>query len=406
MPTVLNVLEADPQYSMLMTLADRVTRASGVDIAAALSASYSGDFTLFAPTNAALMAFAAQLGYDGSNPNAAVNHIVLVVAHIDGEAGLVDLFEGLATGGLVTSDALPDSLAMLEGTVTAEAGVLSDGSALTQDATIVQADVAADNGMIQGVDSLLTTFNTVLNTLDATNKGDTLGGTDGNDMAYLGRGADQMDGGAGADFIFGESGADKLSGGEGDDYLDGGSGADILHGNAGDDTLFGSSGNDLMFGGTGDDMLNGQADNDRLYGGSGSDTLLGDNGNDRLYGDAGADTLSGGAGKDILEGGTGNDVLDGGKGMDVLTGGSGADIFVFGEYSNLDTLTDFSNGEDRLDVSGWGITGFGDLDIAQVDSDAVITFQSGDAVTVQDLNAALLDETDFLFAAPALEVIH
>lgn len=40
-------------------------------------------------------------------------------------------------------------------------------------------------------------------------------------------------------------------------------------------------------------------------------------------------------------------------GADILTGGAGADIYVFGTDGAPDTITDFTLGEDRLDLSSW-----------------------------------------------------
>ena len=40
-------------------------------------------------------------------------------------------------------------------------------------------------------------------------------------------------------------------------------------------------------------------------------------------------------------------------GVDVLTGGAGADVFVFGADAGADTITDFTPGEDRIDLSAW-----------------------------------------------------
>ena len=88
---------------------------------------------------------------------------------------------------------------------------------------------------------------------------------------------------------------------------------------------------------------------DRLYGGSG---------NDRVYGGAGDDRLAGGAGADVLFGGQGDDILLGGRSRDLLHGDIGRDIYIFrsgdtgSSWSTDDIITDFVQGEDRIDLSG------------------------------------------------------
>ncbi|MFM6099810.1 MAG: hypothetical protein ACKPCG_16980, partial [Dolichospermum sp.] len=119
-------------------------------------------------------------------------------------------------------------------------------------------------------------------------------------------------------------------------------------------------------GGAGNDSLTGGDGKDSLTGGAGNDTLTGGIGNDTLTGSAGNDSLTGGAGNDTLTGGAGNDILIGGAGSDNLTGGAGNDIFRYtaltdsnagtltGENLTFDTITDFTKGQDKIDVTGLG----------------------------------------------------
>lgn len=72
-----------------------------------------------------------------------------------------------------------------------------------------------------------------------------------------------------------------------------------------------------------------------------------------LTGTGGDDILLGGAGDDLIFGGAGNDILYDGAGSDILTGGPGADVFILAADGETDTITDFTLGEDRLDLSGW-----------------------------------------------------
>ena len=197
----------------------------------------------------------------------------------------------------------------------------------------------------------------------------------GNDAISAQAGDDWADGGSGNDILGGDDGDDTLFGGAGNDSLFGGTENDSLDGSSGTDSLIGGRGEDTLLGGAGNDTLSGNEDNDTLDGGlghdllsgdAGDDILLGDFGNDTLRGGASNDTLFGGAGDDSLDGVTGNDALDGGAGndtllgsagRDVLTGGLGADVFLFtvagqSNGSFVDTVTDFTAGSDRIDLSG------------------------------------------------------
>jgi serralysin len=87
-------------------------------------------------------------------------------------------------------------------------------------------------------------------------------------------------------------------------------------------------------------------------------------GNDSLTGNEAANRLESGAGNDTLIGNGGNDVLIGGAGEDVMTGGAGADMFVFQSNGDSvpglgrDTITDFTQGSDRIDVSALNASAF------------------------------------------------
>ena len=140
---------------------------------------------------------------------------------------------------------------------------------------------------------------------EADDSGQTIIGTNGNDVIL---------GGAGNDTLRGQAGDDLLCGGAGDDALLGGGGNDILQGTSGVDRLLGQAGDDELFGG---------AEDDTLLGGGGADLLQGEAGNDLLKGQSGDDVLSGGDDDDKLFGGGGNDELDGNTGTDTLIGGPG-----------------------------------------------------------------------------------
>jgi Ca2+-binding RTX toxin-like protein len=215
-------------------------------------------------------------------------------------------------------------------------------------------------------------------------------GGEGDDYVSGGQGNDVLtdnpDRGAptnsGNDMFFGGEGRDVLSTGVGDDYLNGGAGADTLDGGEGFDTAgyhaaSGAVTVDLLAPGqnTGeaagdvyvgieafqlsgyDDAFIGTNAAETVYGDSGNDTIRGGGGDDRLIADRSGFHSSSGA--DVLFGEGGNDYLEGGRGADALSGGAGADLFVYrstldsvlGTSDSVDVISDFSRGEDRVDLS-------------------------------------------------------
>lgn len=82
-------------------------------------------------------------------------------------------------------------------------------------------------------------------------------------------------------------------------------------------------------------------------------TLTAPTGGGILTGGSGRDILTGVGGADRLFGGAGDDILRDGAGSDTLTGGAGRDLFILSYDGQHDVITDFTPGEDRLDLSGW-----------------------------------------------------
>lgn len=197
-----------------------------------------------------------------------------------------------------------------------------------------------------GADVIGDNNNNVIRFLDTGNHHD--------NEVHAGGGNDRVYGGIGNDELYGDDGDDKLYGGDGDDELNGGAGNDKLYGGDGDDELDGGFGNDKLYGGDGDDFLWSSYGNDKLYGGDGKDYLNGGHGNDKLYGGGGDDILYGKDGRDTLSGGDGNDFLAGGDGKDLLTGGAGSDTFRFFSDNGSNTITDFEDGIDVIDLWAFG----------------------------------------------------
>lgn len=165
-----------------------------------------------------------------------------------------------------------------------------------------------------------------------------------------------------------------------------------------------------------DDVLNGTKVNDRLFGFGGNDRIKGKKGNDKLKGGDGDDTLIGQGQRDRLIGGSGDDTLIGGRDKDKLSGGTGSDTFVYkNKKDGRDVITDFTIGEDRLDLSRLvrRIKGVAEADllgsgvllqqkgkhtILQIDLDgATGAKQPIDLIKLKGINATNLSTNDFIF---------
>jgi Tol biopolymer transport system component len=108
--------------------------------------------------------------------------------------------------------------------------------------------------------------------------------------------------------------------------------------------------------------INGTDGNDSVTGTNGNDIINGLEGSDVLTGLRANDVLNGGDGNDILSGGKGSDTLTGGLGNDTLVGGAGNDVFVLGARLGVDTISDFANSQDTVQLIN-GLT-FGQLSIS------------------------------------------
>lgn len=178
-----------------------------------------------------------------------------------------------------------------------------------------------------------------------------------------------------------------------------------------DDTLVegpveGTDGDDFVIGGTGGETYRTGGGDDIVLAEEGDDTVYGGDGHDLVHGGEGDDVIEGGAGHDMLIGGEGSDTLIGGEGSDLLIGGAGADTFVFLPDHGNDTIADFSDGEDLIDLSAFtGIAGFGDLSIAQQGENVQIDLSAhgGGTITLNNFSLEDLDAADFAFHEAPLD---
>lgn len=267
---------------------------------------------------------------------------------------------------------------------------------------------------------------------------DTVVGGAGDDGLYSWMGNDSLVGGDGNDFIMGEQGNDTLSGGNDNDTIyagseqdvvDAGTGNDYVLGDDGDDSLIAGAGNDTVFGGSGLDSITAGDGNDFVGGDAGADSVSGGNGNDVLYGWTGNDTLDGGAGDDLLSGeddndiffgGSGNDSIYGGAGNDTFIGGSdggtanflgfsaiagdmfyggaGNDIFSYQSGGGVDYIGDFTQGEDRVQLTGLGANYASVVraNLVYIGGDAILFTAGNGAVIIGNVLPGTLTASDFI----------
>ena len=84
----------------------------------------------------------------------------------------------------------------------------------------------------------------------------------------------------------------------------------------------------------------------------------------------------------------------------MLDGGEGDDAFVIAAGGGNDTVLDFGNGEDSIDLAAFAdIQSVEDLDIQQQDSSVVIDLSArgGGTVTLQEFDMADLMDAHFVF---------
>ena len=122
-------------------------------------------------------------------------------------------------------------------------------------------------------------------------------------------------------------------------------------------------------------------------------------------GDAAGDTfdsieiVQGSYHADSIVGDSGANRIEGLDGNDQLTGGTEADTFVFINGTDEDTVTDFEDGIDQLDVSAFFDNAADAVAAARQDgADTVIDLDvgAGDQVRLTGVNVNQIDENDFI----------
>ena len=232
--------------------------------------------------------------------------------------------------------------------------------------------------------------------------------TDVQEAITNGNASGTIAGTSGNDLIDGQGGNDTINAGEGNDTIIGGPGRDVVNAGDGDDTIvatIGDGSSDVYNGGAGSDTIDmtgitaavtiNLAQSTTSSSQTGQDTLssienaIGGSGNDTLTGNSGDNRLDGSGGDDIINAGSGDDIVIGGAGNDTMNGQGGNDIFVlaagFGNDKILQFDADPAGGQDRLDLTAFGITTAnfaGRVAIAAVGTDTLITIDGNAAQTI------------------------
>ncbi len=303
-----------------------------------------------------------------------------------------------------------------------------------------------ENVRLFGAGNMDATGNALDNKLTGTSGSNTLDGGDGNDTLDGGSGVDTLIGGTGDDWYLIRNSNDVIveNAGEGDvdyafTYVNYTLSDNIEQlrmygntnltgtGNAGDNALYGNYGNNTINGLDGNDFIDGGAGGDVMRGGVGDDVIVIDSVLDNVIelADEGYDTVltkanytmadnieklrmqtnanlnaTGNDLDNVMIGNSGDNTINGGAGDDNIVGLGGADTFAFDLGSGLDSIGDFTNGTDLLDVSGWNIADFNDLIITAVDSDTTVAYEAdgADMITLQNVDVVDIDAADFVFA--------
>ena len=95
-------------------------------------------------------------------------------------------------------------------------------------------------------------------------------------------------------------------------------------------------------------------------------------------------------------GAAGADTFIGGAGNDTFTGKGGADVFMLGQGGH-DRITDFTHGQDHIDLHAAGVHSLTEITMRRAGADAVLTF-AGQDVRLTHVDFHTLTASDFIFA--------
>ncbi len=176
--------------------------------------------------------------------------------------------------------------------------------------------------------------------------------------------------GASLNVINGTSAAQTLTGTIKNDGISGYGGGDTLVGGAGDDIYYLYSPRDVVVEQAAQGVDTVQTGSSYTLGANLENLVLWST---QTYG-------YGNAAANIITGTGGSQTIDGGAGNDVLFGGAGADIFIIKPGDGRDVIGDFQAGVDRLQLPGFGLTSFAQVQAATVQTgpDVVLSMPTGE----------------------------
>ncbi|MGJ8605898.1 MAG: fasciclin domain-containing protein [Marivita sp.] len=179
--------------------------------------------TVFAPNDAAFVATAQTLGFEGSDEAGAFDYIVQAVTLLSQGANPVPLLSDIllyhVAPGVLDADAVlgASSIQTLLGVdLGVEGAALVDADPDLPDATIITTDIAATNGIVHVIDGVLIP----VDLLPSNGSDDAVAfviGDDTDERIRLGDNDDYVSAGGGDDTIIGDDGSDVILGGDGTD---------------------------------------------------------------------------------------------------------------------------------------------------------------------------------------------
>lgn len=328
------------------------------DLAGALG-DPNADLTVFAPTDAAFVATAQALGFQGDDEGGAFAYIVDAARLLSKGGDPIPLIRDILLYHVAPESLQASQVLQLEQIPTLLGANLGrDGTNLVDaepdlpDPGLIATDIQAANGVLHVIDGVLIPADLL-----------------------------QSDGSNQVDFVIGDDGFSVEHLGRDNDWIDAKGGTDIIFAGRGDDVVLAGSGHDYVRGGKGDDHI------------------AGEDGNDVLLGNRGNDDIDGGAGRDFIRGGLGDDMINGGSGNDFMDGGRGHDTFIFNEDSGHDAIRGFDRrGDDKIDLTAFNFDGFEDIEHGISGGRRFSHIDLGDVeISLIGTNVHSLTADDFIF---------